>query len=238
MKGYIIATNQNKSLDNRIQYKVGKTLDFDEEKYTGIGFYFGFSIVEALNNASCYNYNPTKHNVLEITALGNVVGMLGKYYIANKIKVERLLSQEEVEELCTGKFIMHDKIIHYDDGKINNYDGAAITYFKHSVRKFYKNGKITTATISPGMCIEDVAELYKTGNIPKEIVIIAPDIYNRVLEEWYQNGKQNHGDNNPSVLYENGDKEYHQNGKLVKYEYFHNNKLVKTDYYRTTTEAK
>ena len=208
MKGYKIVTKENKGY-NDFQYKVGETYTHDDEiKLCESGFHFGLNIPECLQY-NYDNYDPKIHNVLEISATGTHDGIKGDKYVTNRIYIEKLLSEDEIYKLCTGKFNLHDHVIYYKDGNIHRDDGPAIED-ANGDKYWFVNGKRHR---DDGPAIEDAngdKKWYKDGEIHRED---GPAYNENGTKKWLVDGKY-HREDGPAIEFANGDKSWCINGKL------------------------
>jgi len=192
MKGYKIITKENKGY-NDFQYKVHETYIHNGNiKLCEQGFHFGSNIPECLQYNS-FNYDPENYNVLEVNAIGKIDSKKGDKYVTNLIYIEKLLSEEEIYKLCTGRFQLNYRIIYYKDGKLHREDGSptvngpAVEH-ANGRKEWWINGKIHR---EDGPAIE-----FANGH-----------------KEWYINRKR-HRDDGPAIEYADGHKAWFINGKL------------------------
>jgi len=211
MKGYKVVTKENKGFCGNIgAYKVGEIYTHSGElKLCESGFHFGLNIPECLQYINGYNYDPEIHNVLEVSAIGERDGIKGDKHVTRVIYIEKLLSEDEVYKLCTGRFELHNNTVYYKDGKQHREDGPAAEYADGG-KVWYKDGNIHR---DDGPAIErdnGDKEWWIDGKCHREDGPAIEYAYGR--KEWWIDGKR-HRENGPAIEHGDSHKEWWIDGK-------------------------
>ena len=219
MKGFKLVNKKNEPFYGNIgSYKVGEIYTHSGElKLCESGFHFGLNIPECLHYTILYNYDPEIYNVLEISAIGRIFETKGDKYVTSKIYIEKLLSEDEVYKLCTGRFELYNHTVYFKDGKRHREDGPAIEY-SNGNKEWLIDGKYHREDGRPAIEYDDGGTKlwYKDGKQHREN---GPAVeYANGNKEWWINGKQHREDDRSAIEHANGDRMWCKYGKIHRKE--------------------
>lgn len=191
------------------QFIEGGTYEYDGElKLCSTGFHFCKVPVDVLE----YYPNKEGNKYAIIHAIGNIVTKKNKS-VTNKIIIEKVVSYDELLNLCNGMFFNADinEERWYKNGILHRDDGPAFTFA--GVQAWCQHGKLHRDNGPAKIFFNGSYQWYQHGKLHR-------DNDHAVFSDgsffWYKNGQLHNDNDMPACMYKDGTKKWYENGVFIK----------------------
>jgi len=215
MKGYKIVDTDYKAFygSDSTKYEIGKTYTYNDVIKLGQnGYHFCISVLHCMQ----YKKLSPDIRVLEVEAMGLIMGNIRDRYVTEKIRIVREISLPEVKKLITGMFEFKNRTEYRENGLLHNNDLHAILY-KNGDREWWYHGKLHRGNNYPALITFNRVEWWKDGKRHRDND--QPVIeFNNGIKLWFKDGVIHRDFDKPAIVCNNGTKAWYQDGIQIREE--------------------